>query len=94
MELLTFIVTIIAILALVDAGAIRKGVDSRDSIGDDWTRRTFDRSDLLSEVWGIQGEVQTRTVDTHIRRLRERLGTHGDAVETVYGTGYRLKADA
>jgi len=41
MELLTFIVTIVAILALVDAGAIRKGVDSRDSIGDDWTRRTF-----------------------------------------------------
>jgi len=56
--------------------------------------RTFDRSDLLSEVWGIQGEVQTRTVDTHIRRLRERLGAHGDAVETVYGTGYRLKAEA
>ena len=41
MELLTFIVTIVAILALVDAGAIRKGVNSRDSIGDDWTRRTF-----------------------------------------------------
>ena len=41
MELLTFIVTIVAILALVDAGAIRNGVDSRDSIGDDWTRRTF-----------------------------------------------------
>jgi two-component system phosphate regulon response regulator PhoB len=55
--------------------------------------RTFDRSDLLSEVWGIQGEVQTRTVDTHVRRLRERLGTYGDAVETVYGTGYRLRAE-
>jgi hypothetical protein len=41
MELLTFIVTILAILALVDAVAIRKGVDSRDRIGDDWTRRTF-----------------------------------------------------
>jgi two-component system phosphate regulon response regulator PhoB len=56
--------------------------------------RTFDRSDLLSEVWGIQGEVQTRTVDTHVRRLRERLGTYGDAVETVYGTGYRLRAES
>jgi two-component system phosphate regulon response regulator PhoB len=55
--------------------------------------RTFERSDLLSEVWSIQGEVQTRTVDTHVRRLRERLGTHGDAVETVYGTGYRLRAE-
>ena len=41
MELLTFIVTILAILALIDAGAVRKGVDSRDRIGDDWTRRTF-----------------------------------------------------
>ncbi len=41
MELLISIVTILAILGLVDAGAIRKGVDSRDRIGDDWTRRTF-----------------------------------------------------
>jgi hypothetical protein len=41
MELLAFIVTVLAILALIDAGAIRKGVDSRDRIGDDWTRRTF-----------------------------------------------------
>lgn len=41
MELLTFIVTIVAILALIDAGALKKGVDSRDRIGDDWTRRTF-----------------------------------------------------
>jgi two-component system phosphate regulon response regulator PhoB len=56
-------------------------------------QKTFNRSDLLSEVWGIQGDVQTRTVDTHVRRLRERLGPYGDAVETVYGTGYRLKSD-
>jgi two-component system phosphate regulon response regulator PhoB len=56
-------------------------------------RRTYSRADLLNEVWGIQGDVQTRTVDTHIRRLRERLGAHGDAVETVYGTGYRLRAE-
>jgi len=41
MELLMFIVTVLAILALVDAGAVRKGVDSRDGIGDDWARRTF-----------------------------------------------------
>jgi two-component system phosphate regulon response regulator PhoB len=57
-------------------------------------RKTFDRSELLSDVWGIQGDVQTRTVDTHIRRLRERLGAYGDAVETVYGTGYRLKEES
>jgi two-component system phosphate regulon response regulator PhoB len=53
---------------------------------------TFDRAALLEAVWGIQGEVQTRTVDTHVRRLRERLGRYGDAVETVFGAGYRLRA--
>jgi len=41
MELFLFIATIVAILALIDAGAINKGVDSRDHIGDDWARPTF-----------------------------------------------------
>jgi two-component system phosphate regulon response regulator PhoB len=50
----------------------------------------FSRVELLEEVWGITAEVNTRTVDTHIRRLRERLGPYGDAVETVHGFGYRL----
>jgi two-component system phosphate regulon response regulator PhoB len=50
----------------------------------------FSRTQLLEEVWGITAEVNTRTVDTHIRRLRERLGPYGDAVETVHGFGYRL----
>jgi two-component system phosphate regulon response regulator PhoB len=53
--------------------------------------KVFTRSDLLEEVWGISSEVNTRTVDTHVRRLRERLGTHGEAVETVHGFGYRLR---
>ncbi len=52
----------------------------------------FSRRQLLGEVWGITGDVQTRTVDTHVRRLRERLGKYGDAVETVHGQGYRLRA--
>ncbi len=46
---------------------------------------------LLEEVWGMSGDVNTRTVDTHVRRLRERLGDYGVAVETVYGHGYRLR---
>jgi two-component system phosphate regulon response regulator PhoB len=50
----------------------------------------FSRAQLLEEVWGISAEVNTRTVDTHVRRLRERLGRYGDAVETVHGFGYRL----
>jgi len=49
------------------------------------------RAQLLEEVWGIRGDVGTRTVDTHVRRLRERMGTYGDAIETVYGFGYRLR---
>jgi two-component system phosphate regulon response regulator PhoB len=53
--------------------------------------KVFSRSDLLEEVWGISSEVNTRTVDTHVRRLRERLGAYGEAVETVHGFGYRLR---
>jgi two-component system phosphate regulon response regulator PhoB len=53
--------------------------------------RVFTRSDLLEEVWGISSDVNTRTVDTHVRRLRERLGVYGEAVETVHGFGYRLR---
>jgi two-component system phosphate regulon response regulator PhoB len=53
--------------------------------------RVFSRGQLLEEVWGISGEATSRTVDTHVRRLRERLGVHGEAVETVHGFGYRLK---
>jgi two-component system phosphate regulon response regulator PhoB len=53
--------------------------------------RVFSRGDLLEEVWGITSEVNTRTVDTHVRRLRERLGPYGEAVETVHGFGYRLR---
>jgi two-component system phosphate regulon response regulator PhoB len=53
--------------------------------------RVFTRAQLLEEVWGISGEASSRTVDTHVRRLRERLGPYGEAVETVHGFGYRLK---
>jgi two-component system phosphate regulon response regulator PhoB len=51
----------------------------------------FPRAQLLEEVWGIRGDVSTRTVDTHVRRLREKLGPYGEAIETVYGFGYRLR---
>ncbi len=53
--------------------------------------RVFSRADLLEEVWGMPRDLSTRTVDTHIRRLRSRLGPHEDAIETVPGFGYRLK---
>jgi two-component system, OmpR family, phosphate regulon response regulator PhoB len=53
--------------------------------------RVFSRTELLQEVWGISPETNTRTVDTHIRRLRERLGVYSEAIETVHGFGYRLR---
>ena len=45
---------------------------------------------LLDDVWGIQAEITTRTVDTHVKRLREKLGGAGDYIETVRGVGYRF----
>jgi two-component system phosphate regulon response regulator PhoB len=48
------------------------------------------REQLLREVWGMSGELQTRTVDTHVKRLREKLGSGRDLLETVRGIGYRL----
>ncbi len=51
----------------------------------------FSRADLLREVWKMMPDTHTRTVDTHIRRLRERLGKYGDVIETVQGFGYRLR---
>jgi two-component system phosphate regulon response regulator PhoB len=52
--------------------------------------RVQSRSSLLSDVWGIEADVETRTVDTHVKRLREKLGAAGDYVETVRGVGYRF----
>jgi two-component system phosphate regulon response regulator PhoB len=48
------------------------------------------RSALLRDVWNLSGELQTRTVDTHIKRLREKLGPGRDLIETVRGSGYRM----
>jgi two-component system phosphate regulon response regulator PhoB len=53
--------------------------------------RVQDRDRLLNEVWGYESAIDTRTVDTHVRRLREKLGKAGDAIETVRGFGYRLR---
>jgi len=53
--------------------------------------RVQTREVLLSDVWGIQAEIHTRTVDTHIKRLREKLGPAGDIIETIRGVGYKLE---
>ena len=54
------------------------------------TGRVLSREQLLDQVWGLSPETQTRTVDTHIKRLREKLGAARDLLETVRGSGYRL----
>jgi two-component system phosphate regulon response regulator PhoB len=54
--------------------------------------RVQTRTTLLEDVWGIHADITTRTVDTHVKRLREKLGAAGDYVETIRGVGYRLRA--
>jgi two-component system, OmpR family, phosphate regulon response regulator PhoB len=56
--------------------------------------RVQTRSGLLNDVWGIEADITTRTVDTHVKRLREKLGPAGDYIETVRGVGYRFKESA
>jgi two-component system, OmpR family, phosphate regulon response regulator PhoB len=53
--------------------------------------RVLERDRLLNQVWGYESVIDTRTVDTHVRRLREKLGKAGDMIETVRGFGYRLR---
>jgi two-component system, OmpR family, phosphate regulon response regulator PhoB len=50
------------------------------------------REELLQEVWGYRSSIDTRTVDTHMRRLREKLGPHAAHLETIRGEGYRFLA--
>jgi two-component system phosphate regulon response regulator PhoB len=52
--------------------------------------RVQGRDGLLSEVWGYESAIDTRTVDTHVRRLREKLGPESDCIETIRGFGYRV----
>lgn len=52
--------------------------------------RVFSRQQLLDQIWHLNGSAETRTVDTHIRRLREKLGRAGTQLETVRSVGYRL----
>jgi len=52
--------------------------------------RVQSREVLLNDVWGYESLIDTRTVDTHVRRLREKLGASADCIETVRGFGYRI----
>ena len=48
------------------------------------------REKLLSDIWGYDFDGETRTVDVHIRMLRQKLGEQGSSIETVRGVGYRM----
>ena len=52
----------------------------------------FSRDKLLNDIWGYEFTGETRTVDVHIRTLRQKLGSAGDLVETIRGVGYRMAA--
>jgi two-component system phosphate regulon response regulator PhoB len=52
--------------------------------------RVQSRAALLDDVWGVVADVTTRTVDTHVKRLRQKLGNAGEYIETVRGVGYRF----
>ncbi|RYE85123.1 MAG: response regulator transcription factor [Myxococcales bacterium] len=56
----------------------------------DRRNRVQSRAVLLDDVWGIKMDVATRTVDTHVKRLREKIGVAGEYIETVRGVGYRF----
>ena len=70
------------ILTALEFRLLRQLVDRRG--------RVQSRDQLLSDVWGYSAEVTTRTVDTHIKRLREKLGTMGKYVQTIRGVGYKF----
>jgi two-component system phosphate regulon response regulator PhoB len=70
------------ILTALEFRLLRQLVDRRG--------RVQSREQLLSDVWGYSAEVTTRTVDTHIKRLREKLGTMGKYVQTIRGVGYKF----
>ena len=56
--------------------------------------RVQTRDQLLEDVWGYSSNVTTRTVDTHIKRLREKLGSVGDHIQTIRGVGYRFSRNS
>ncbi|MDH7500564.1 MAG: helix-turn-helix domain-containing protein, partial [candidate division NC10 bacterium] len=48
---------------------------------------------LLTDVWNYDPDIDSRTVDTHIKRLRSKLGKWGEGIETVRGLGYRFREE-
>ena len=59
----------------------------------DRQNRVQTRQQILNDLWGIESEIEVRTIDTHMKRLREKLGSAGKYLETVRGVGYRFTSE-
>ena len=59
-------------------------------MGSEMCIRDRDRHDLLMEVMGYSGDTHSRTLDTHMKRLRRKLGESAEILETVRGIGYKI----
>jgi two-component system, OmpR family, alkaline phosphatase synthesis response regulator PhoP len=55
--------------------------------------KVFHREKILNDVWGTDIFVVERTIDVHVRKIREKLGSHEDLIETIKGVGYRFKSN-
>ncbi len=55
--------------------------------------KVFHREKILNDVWGTDVFVVERTIDVHVRKIREKLGSHEDLIETIKGVGYRFKSN-
>ncbi len=55
--------------------------------------KVFHRERILSDIWGSEIFVVERTIDVHVRKIREKLGDYADLIETIKGVGYRFKSD-
>jgi two-component system alkaline phosphatase synthesis response regulator PhoP len=74
---------------MIDKEKYEVSIDGKIKI---FPRRVFGREILLKDVWGPEVYVVDRTVDVHIRKIREKLGDYSDLIETVKGVGYRFKS--
>ncbi|MFA5805481.1 MAG: response regulator transcription factor [Melioribacteraceae bacterium] len=55
--------------------------------------KVFHRDKILNDIWGSEIFVVERTIDVHVRKIREKLGDYADLIETIKGVGYRFKSD-
>lgn len=79
-----FVKAVEVMLTKLEFNLLRHLVNSRG--------RVLNRDYLLDQVWGYNTDLETRTVDTHVKRLRDKLGIAGEYIETVRGVGYRFNS--